>query len=129
MIDREIGAVLEKYLDKVITHYHYRHESIYKDIAKPRIKGVETGRKSIMAYNLMTVCKEWNVNGLNALLEEYTMEQIWWMMDAITFSSYEVTKEGRSANNKLFQKKWSEDKEVLAKIDQIEKQMAFLANR
>lgn len=50
----------------------------------------------------MSICKSWNINGLNDLINNYTMEQIEWMADACTFQSYEMTDEGRRANNMLF---------------------------
>jgi hypothetical protein len=65
----------------------------------------------------MAICKEFNINGINELLDEYTIEQIGWMSDMITFTYYEQTKEGRWANNKMLGgDKLSKDQEAIMKF-------------
>ena len=104
--DIVIAQNIQTIMTDIIYKRHKKHESIYKWIQKQPEKWEKIGRKWLFWSTLASICKEFNINGVNQLLDEYTMEQIEWMSDMLTFGAYEMTDNGRSANDKLFNNQW-----------------------
>lgn len=104
-IKQKVNEILARNIQElsreIVSKAHQQHVTIYEGIYKATSKGEEK-RKGILGANMMGICKEFNISGINTLIEEYTIEQIGWMGDMLTFNAYEQTKEGKSANNKLF---------------------------
>lgn len=104
-IDWYIADNSTVFVASIIDNLHKKWNTLYDWITKALSKWEER-RKCILWSMFMTICKEWNLNGLNDLLENYTLEQFQFMSDCVIFQSYELSKEWRNANNRLFT--WSD---------------------
>lgn len=113
VVDQLLAQNMSSFISQASEKMHKGRESMYTGITKALAKG-EKKRKGILPANVQTLIKEWNIGGLNDLLDNYTYEQYGRMQDALTFNSYEMTKEGMQANDKLFTSDWlTEDQQKI----------------
>ena len=112
LVKRELAS----YIQEVIQYTHQQRESVYKNTETPKIDWKSP--RGSMFTNEKEVIYEKTGIPTNKIYDELTMEQIWWYLDKIVFSTYESFEEWRKINDKLMRakNKWwltKEDKEDL----------------
>lgn len=117
---------LESYFSEILDKLHTPYVSMYEWINKKREKW-EKNRKWFFWSVILWVCNEWNVS-LDALLSQYTMEQVMWMYDVVVFKSYESTKTWMVANDQMFAKNWdnSDMKWIMERMKNLQKNPNYL---
>ncbi len=109
-------------INKISSTMHKTYTSIYKEINIPK----EWRTKSIFQYDLMNICKWYNIGWVLELLNNYTLEQVGWLSDWLIFKAYEMDKKKWWINDRaLFKKKWGlskKEKDLLARLKADRKQ-------
>jgi len=121
ILNKYIKKEWDKLINKITDTKHSVYKSIYEGIPKP----IGKRNKSIFWYDLMFICSEYNIPWPKHLLENYTLEQVGYLWDWLTFKSYESDKKTQWINDRaLFIKKWWLDHKQKALLKKLKEQRA-----
>jgi hypothetical protein len=105
---------LGSYIDDILQLLHPLRKSIYSSSDIPKIKWHKPRKWLFTNEKEVIYSKTWIPT--DEIYKRLTMEQIWWYLDKIVFDNYELFKEGKAINDRLFAKNgWlsEEDQKLL----------------